>query len=145
MDMKISINILLLLFFLTSACSETVDSEYSTLDVARKENAIRTGMLPEWLPDTSRQIKVAFDISSNEKILTFQFKTAEGWNPLDLCKQIDPFDPPKPTITRTWWPEDVPSNKTAAPQLTFYTCESGDSFLAANLKGGQAFYWNTKI
>ncbi len=142
--MKISISALILLLFSISACSETVDSEYSTLDVARKENAIRTGLLPEWLPTTSRQIMVAYDVSTDERILTFQYKTAEGWNPLEICKQIDPLDPPRPHISRPWWPEDIPANKTSTPRHTFYTCESGDSFLAAHPKGGQAYYWNIK-
>ena len=142
--MKTSVSILILLLFLISACSDIVDTEYSTLDVARKENAIRTGLIPEWLPDTSRQIMVAYDINTNEKILAFQYKIAEGWNPLEICERIDPLDLPKPQISRSWWPEDVPANKTSTPQHTFYTCENGDSFLAAHPKVGQAFYWNTK-
>ena len=142
--MKPSVNILILLFFLISACSETVDSEYSTLDIAKKENAIRTGLIPEWLPDTSRQIKVAFDISTNEKILAFQYKVAEGWNLLKICEPIDSFDPPKPQLNRSWWPEDVPVNNGSTPRHTFYTCENGESFLAVHPKVGQVFYWNTK-
>ena len=143
--MKTSVNILILLLFSISACSETVDSAYSTLDVARKENAIRTGLIPEWLPDTSNQIMVAYNISTNEKILSFQYKIAEGWNPLEICKPIDPFDSPKPQLNRSWWPEDVPANKNSTSRHNFYTCENGESFLAAQPKVGQAFYWNTKI
>jgi len=142
--MKTSVNILIVLLFLISACSETVDSEYSTLEVAKKENAIRTGLIPEWLPDTSREIKVAYDISTNEKIVAFQYKITEGWNPLKICEQIDPSDPPKSKFNRSWWPEDVPGNKDSTSRYTYYTCENGDSFLAAHPKGGQAFYWNTK-
>ena len=143
--MKTSVNILILLLFSISACSETVDSAYSTLDVAKKENAIRTGLIPEWLPDTSNQIMVAYNISTNEKILSFQYKIAEGWNPLEVCKQIAPFDSPKPKLNRSWWPEDVPGNENSTPRHNFYTCENGESFLAAHPKVGQAFYWNTKI
>jgi hypothetical protein len=142
--MKPSVNILILLFFLISACSETVDSEYSTLDIAKKENAIRTGLIPEWLPDTSRQIKVAFDISTNEKILAFQYKMNEGWNLLGICEEIDAFDPPKPQLNRDWWPEDVPANRASPPRHTFYKCENGGSFLAVHPKIGKVFYWNTK-
>ena len=108
--MKTSANIWILLFFVISGCSEIVDSEYSSLGIARKENAIRTGMLPEWLPDTSRQIKVAYDISTNEKILVFEYKITEGWDPLDICKPVDPADPPKPHISRSWWPEGMPGS-----------------------------------
>ena len=143
--MKTSANILILLILLLSACSETVDSTYSTLDVARKENAIRTGLIPEWLPDTSKQIMVAYDIGTDEKILTFQYKVAEGWNPLNVCEQIDPSDSPKPQINREWWPADVPSKHPSNSRLNVYTCESGDSFLAAHPKVGEAFYWNTRI
>ncbi len=139
--MKTSISILIVLLFFVSACSETVDSEYSTLDVARKENAIRTGLLPGWLPSSSRKITVAYDVGTNEKILAFQYKTDEGWNPLEKCKQIEPADPPKPHIARPWWPEDIP----ASSRHTYYTCDGGDSYLAAQQKSGQAFYWNTKI
>ncbi len=142
--MKASVNILILLLFLLSACSETVDSEYSNLEVAKKENAIRTGLVPDWLPDTSREIKVAYDIGTNEKILAFQFKVTEGWNPLKICEQIDPSDPPKPKLNRTWWPEDIHDNKKSTPRYAYYSCENGDSFLAARPKDGQAFYWNTK-
>lgn len=142
--MKTSVNILTLLLFSISACSEIVDSEYSTLDVAKKENAIRTGLIPEWLPDTSRNIKVAFDIGTNEKILGFQYKTVEGWNPSDICEKIDPIDPPKPQLTRSWWPEDVPANAASTPRYVFYTCDNGNSFLAAHPKAGKGFYWNTK-
>lgn len=141
--MKNSVNILIVLILFISACSETVDSVYSTLDVARKENAIRTGLIPEWLPDTSKQIMVAYDISTNEKILTFQYKITEGWNPLEICEQIDPFDLPKPQINRAWWPEDVPANQSSNSRMNFYTCDSGDFFLAAHPKVGEAFYWNT--
>ena len=143
--MKTSAYIWILLLFSISGCSEIVDSEYSSLGIARKENAIRTGMLPEWLPDTSRQIKVAYDISTNEKILAFQYKITEGWDPLDICERVDPADPPKPQISRSWWPEDVPANNVSTPQHTFYSCENGDSYLAAHPKVGQAFYWNTKL
>ena len=143
--MKTSASILIVLTLLISACSETVDSVYSTLDVARKENAIRTGLVPEWLPDTSKQIMVAYDISTNEKILTFQYKIAEGWNPLNVCQQIDPSDSPKPQIQREWWPEDVPGKSSSKSRLNFYSCDSGDSYLAAHPKVGEAFYWNTRI
>lgn len=143
--MKASVNILILLLFSISACSETVDTEYSTLDVANKQNAIRTGLIPEWLPTTSRKITVAYDISTNEKILSFQYKMTEGWNPLEICEQIDPLDPPKPQISRPWWPEDVPATKASSPRHTFYTCENGEFYLAAHPKAGQVFYWNTKI
>ncbi len=139
--MKNSVNILILLLFSISACSEIVDSEYSTLDMARKKNAIRTGLIPDWLPDTSRQLIVALDVGTGEKILTFQYKTAEGWNPMELCKQIEPLESPKPHISREWWPENISANATH----TFYACENGDSFLAAHPKGGKAFYWNTKV
>jgi len=142
--MKTSVNILVLLLFFLPACSEIVDSEYSNLDAAKKENAIRTGLLPDWLPNTSRQIQVAYDISTNEKILAFQYKPTEGWNPRKNCKQIDPFDPPKPKLSRAWWPKDVPGNKDSTPRHTYYTCDNGDSYLAAHPKVGQAFYWNTK-
>ncbi len=142
--MKTSVNILILLLFSFSACSETVDSEYSTLDEARKKNAIRTGLIPEWLPDTSQQIKVAFDISTNEKILTFQYTIAEGWNPLEICEQIDSFAPPTPQLNRSWWPKDVPTHNGSLPRHTFYTCENGGSFLAVHPQVGQVFYWNTK-
>jgi len=141
--MKTSVKILILLLFSISACSETVDSEYASLDAARKKNAIRTGLIPEWLPDTSRLIKVAFDINTNEKLVAFQYKSAEGWNPLKICKQIDPFDAPKPQLSRPWWPEDVPANQTSTPRHTFYTCENGKSYLATHPKVGQAFYWKT--
>jgi len=142
--MKTSVTILTLLLFAISACSEIVDSEYSTLDVAKKENAIRTGLIPDWLPDTSRQIKVAFDIGTSEKILVFQYKMAEHWNPSDICEQIDPVEPSKPQLTRPWWPEDIPTKKASTSRYNFYSCENGDSFLAAHQKVGQVFYWNTK-
>ncbi|MDH5426605.1 MAG: hypothetical protein OEZ57_00450 [Nitrospirota bacterium] len=142
--MKTSVN-LIVLCFLVAACSQAVDSEYSSLDAARKENAIRTGLLPEWLPESSRQISVAYDVGTNEKIVSFHYKSAEGWDPQELCKKIDPFDPPKPKIARPWWPEDVPATQASTPQLTFFACENGGSFLATNLKSGQAYYWNTKI
>lgn len=142
--MKISVNILILLLFSISACSDAVDSEYSTLDAAKKENAIRTGLIPDWLPETSRQIMVAYDVSTDEKLVAFQYKITEGWNPREKCKQIEPFDPPKPKLNRPWWPEDIPANKTSTPPHTFYTCENGGSSLAVHPKVGQAFYWNTK-
>jgi len=97
------------------------------------------------LPETSRQIVVAYDVATDEKIVSFHYKAADGWNPQELCKKIDPFEPPKPKVSRPWWPEDVPATKTSTPQLTFFACENGRSFLATNLKGGQAYYWNTKI
>ncbi len=143
--MKTSAKIIILLLLLNAACSETVDSQYSNLDAAKKENAIRTGLLPDWLPSTSRQITVAYDISTNEKILAFQYKDSEGWNPLDICKKIDPLDPPKPHISRSWWPEDIPANAASSARHIFYTCENGKSFFAAQPDGGQGFYWNTRI
>ena len=81
----------------------------------------------------------------NEKILAFQYKITEGWDPLEICERVDPADPPKPHISRSWWPEDVPANAVSTPRHAFYTCENGDSYLAAHPKVGQAFYWNTKL
>jgi len=142
--MKPSVNILIVLLFAISACSEVVDSEYSTLVVAKQEKAIATGLVPDWLPKSTRQIKVAYDISTNEKILTFHYKTNEGWNPLKECETVDPYYPPKPKLKRAWWPEDIPATKDSNSRHSFFTCEDGDSFLAAHPKGGEAFYWNTK-
>ena len=140
--MKFYTGTLVLILFTVPACTETFDAEYSSLQVAREKNAVKTGLVPNWLPETSQQIKVTYDLDTNEIILAFQYKITEGWNPPLICNPIGPFDTPEPKLQRSWWPQDVPANHFSAYRHTYYNCKKGNSFLAILPDVGEAFYWN---
>jgi hypothetical protein len=87
------------------ACRETRESFYPTLADAVKAGEVTHGWLPDYLPGSSRNIYLLYDITSSETWCAFEFSPddSEGlqekmWDDLRPIKSIG-----NPGVS--WWPD----------------------------------------
>jgi hypothetical protein len=98
---------LLLLFMMSVACSERIESTYPALADARRDGAITRGWLPTFLPEGSRNIREIHIWDTNQSWATFEFlpsdvtplRAALG-HPVSVAGMNDVADP-----RVRWWPD----------------------------------------
>jgi hypothetical protein len=64
---------------LAAGCSETFESHYANWQEARKEGMFERGWLPDWLPPSAADIRVIYNLDTNER--AFSFSVRPGWSP----------------------------------------------------------------
>ncbi|MDA3643674.1 hypothetical protein OU416_06380 [Saccharopolyspora indica] len=111
-----------------TGCASADESEHSFADVAavRQANDGPAGWVPPWLPESTTDIKVKFNLDTNVSIITGKLGGAPL--PEQACKPAAETATPK--VTADWWPNPL-------PQSTTYHC--GDFFAVAD--GDQVYAW----
>ena len=98
-----------------SACSSSNrrESFYSTLADADKDGAITRGWIPEFLPESSRNVHEIHEISPEAEWCGFEFVPAK---PQSLRKNLRSIEALPPSMTRVpdpgvqWWPKVLMGN-----------------------------------
>lgn len=134
--------VILVAVFAVSGCDETRETYYPTYRAAVSAGAISRGWIPGWLPKSARDIHEKHDIATNQRMLAFRFNGSERVAVGNVCEPIGPFKAKGPPFRVSWWPGDVPARRLSTYRHSFYSCESGTSFLALSEKRGEGFYWS---
>lgn len=124
--------------FLLSACVETFDSRYASIEEAVADDAISRGWIPGWLPGSSRNIRETHNIDTNSYMIRFEFPEGERVTVPAECVQTQPKALPQPPFSRRWWPSDVPGKGSEAHRHTYFRC-SEKQFVA--IGRGEAYIW----
>jgi hypothetical protein len=107
---------MLLLMALTTSC-DVVDDIYPDFDAAQRDNALRRGWLPSWLPKSATDIKSRQDIDRNDYSFAFAMPANEALDLPENCTAV--VNPPAPTTRLPNFPKDIESyqNIMQCPEL----------------------------
>ena len=121
---------------------EQPEANYGSFESAKSSGAIEAGWIPEWLPESSKNIMEAHDVDTNEQHLSFKFAPNELWVPPPSCGPIQPFSAPMPRLQKPWWPSDTLRGKNElGTGLSFFKCHN--LYLAIHIEQGYGFIWRT--
>lgn len=111
-----------------TGCGSIDESEHSYPDLAavRLANDGPSGWVPRWLPESTTDIRVKFDLDTNVSIITGKLGGASL--PEQVCAPA--ADAATPKVTADWWPDPL-------PRSTTYAC--GDFFAVTD--GDQVYAW----
>jgi hypothetical protein len=90
-----------------AACGHDHEPFYSSLADADKNGEITRGWVPEFLPKSSRDIHLAYDLSPSREWCGFQFDPADSASLNDKLKPADQLPESVRTIPNprvSWWP-----------------------------------------
>jgi hypothetical protein len=125
--------------------SDIVQMDFRDLSEAKEEGVLREGgWLPQFLPSTSKNIRLRYDVDTNEVWVAFQWDGA----------QLQPFDAQCTRISsgeltlarkrpRTWWPTFLSKESATTPTPTafeYFKCSDG-GFAALSSRDENSYYW----
>lgn len=142
---------------LLQACGNKQESSYATLAEASKAGEITRGWIPDYLPASSRAIRIVYDPSSPRTWCSFAFSPADSHSlkkyltgvsvlPQRLKRLDGPF--------ASWWPDflrgDLDIAKFRADGFDAYVAEEPDVqsntdlvLFAIDWSKGRAFFYRT--
>ncbi len=95
----------LLLF---NSCGEVRDAHYGTLEAARAADAVNQGWIPAGLPADARDIRLRWDIETNQTWLAFTTDSAASLDSLAGARleALEPKHVHYPDFSQAkWWPK----------------------------------------
>jgi len=137
--------VFIVLFNLAGCSPDIVEKDLSDLREAREKGVLKEGgWLPELLPASSREIRLRYDVDTNEVWIGFDRSAAE-LAPMDReCAPVDPGSIVFPRkVPWLWWPDELtgdPATPKAGKRFDFYRCRDGGVVAVAS-GGGRSFYW----
>lgn len=128
MNVKRSLIALAVAATVVTGCAATGEGERSYADLAavRLANDVPAGWVPRWLPESTTDIRVKFNLDTNVSITTGKLGGASL--PEQVCTPA--ADAATPKVTADWWPSSL-------PQATTYEC--GDFFAITD--ADQVYVW----
>ena len=140
------------LLLLIGACRnlEVVTESYGTIADARAAGAVDRGWLPQGLPESTRELRIAHDLDSNRRWGLFNFPPAEAGAlrarlGAEISLEGQTCNPPRRI---EWWPvllrETLDHEQIKATGLRAYTGAETDLIIAVNWDQGRAYYWTNE-
>jgi hypothetical protein len=88
-----------------AACGHDHEPFYSSLADADKNGEITRGWVPEFLPKSSRDIRLAYDLSPSREWCGFQFDPADSATLKGTLRPADHLVRTIPNPHVSWWPQ----------------------------------------
>jgi hypothetical protein len=142
------------LFLVALTCCAGLNSQtysFATLDEARRAGAIANGWVPEGLPPSSHDIRVAQVPKTSQHWGIINFPRSEESSLRGLLQadeaplQGEHSDMP---ARIEWWPVvlrgELDASRVAATGLKAYRSKSGELLFAVNWNQGRAYYWRAR-
>jgi hypothetical protein len=126
---------------LAMGCGETRDAAYEDIAQAVRDGAVQRGWVPTWLPKSSREIHLTYNLDTNASMLSLRYSKQENWVPPSQCSNIGRITLPPPPFSRNWWPGDIPPSRLATHRHAFLYCAQDNLYIAVLSNGGQAYIW----
>lgn len=130
-----------LVLYILVGCDEQNESFYATLVDAEEDGAIRRGIIPENLPESSYNIATSFDIDTNE--IWGEFSHQEGGKISvreDGCFNLERLETKFPRKRVSWWPKQLsPEAKKPNSDFIFYRCPERRYIAISN--SGKGYFW----
>lgn len=136
-----------LVLFGLAACdgldSPVQNSRYATLDALKRDGGDQKGWVPPWLPSTSTNILEAHRADAPVNSMRLSFSPHETWPLPATCEAAGPGPIPKPALTPSWWPRNVPSDSRDRTGYAYFNCtmDTGRAILAIDRNSGTLLFW----
>lgn len=94
-------------------------------------------------PSTATDIKIKYNLDTNQRILTFSYPGNFDFQRIQHCRQMPMPEVPWPGMKAGWWPRELtPNNLPATPRHSFYDCRREEGIFALNPRQNRAFFWS---
>ena len=130
-----------------AACGsrDIVDETYADLAEATSKGAIREGgWLPSFLPPSSSNIRLRYNMDTNEVWASLNWDGTNRGSLDDSCKHAEPNQAQFPQRAPSWWPQemtrDAVKNPPAAETEILECADRGLIALQKDQK--RAYYWS---
>jgi hypothetical protein len=136
----------------SAACSDVIESTYSSATDAKDRGAVERGWVPALLNQETFGIRETHNIDTNEVWGTFQF--TQGKNPVDPSK-VTPVSDEDATKRHfrepdvNWWPSMLHSPVAAAnlsrAGFRVYADSEAKVFFAYHIESGIGYFWSATV
>jgi hypothetical protein len=134
------------------------DSAYTNLAEAHSAGAAQKGWLPDFLPPSTRDIRLRDNVSTNQLWMSFKMDSDDTQALFEHCMKVSRNEirpPEEPGVG--WWPDslvgrwhDGTISFVGGAEFQYLKCSrragapphsSYDGWLAVNPRSGAAYYW----
>jgi hypothetical protein len=134
---------------MAAACErmETTEDAHPDLQAAINAGVMQKGWIPQFLPPSTRDIRLSSNLDTNEVWLHFSMNSSDRGSIENACRpsQRAEMTFPRRTVAR-WWPGALTEERRSAQRqeasYLFYHCEDGGS-IAVEEGWRSVFYWNS--
>lgn len=132
-----------------TACSDLVESSYSSMVDAKRAGAVDRGWLPPFVPEGARGIREIHNVDTNETWCVFELPTEEVVSLRGALSVVTPNEVSSRRVRRpgvSWWPEvlagalDLKAIEGAGLELY----KSGFILVAIDKQRGRAFFYRER-
>lgn len=133
--------------FCLAACSprDVVDETYADLAEATSKRAIREGgWLPSFLPPSSSNIRLRYNIDTNEVWASLNWDGANRGSLDESCKRAEMSQAQFPQRAPSWWPQEMTrdaAKKPTAAEMEILEC-ADRGLVALHRDQKRAYYWS---
>ena len=121
---------------------EGTSSRFSDRQEAEAAEMFAKGWLPQWLPQSSENLREKHVHDTSASILRFEYDTAKDAPPFGgACEPTERKRVESPRVDAWWWP-DAPTLR-SMPHL--YDCRDDSGYLAVPAEGGIAYFWRASL
>lgn len=135
-------NILLLVVFVSIGIfisrSETIERRFADAVAARQESG---GWIPPALPDRSTQIRLKYNLDTNQRISRFANAGGLDYLLVTQCRQVPVTDVRWPKLKASWWPADL-RGAGGTPRHTFFACPADHGTYAYDPYNKEGYFWS---
>ena len=133
-----------LLIAVQVACSDRYTRHFESVDDVRREGVIERGWVPSWLPQTSSNITLTYDLDTNDVWITFVLAqdSQVGLRKSLVASRVDGTVVRQPTIP---WPAfltgSLEQDEIERNGYEIFASADRRWFMALNRSDGRAYLW----
>jgi len=143
--------LLVLIGLVMYVCNDRREEHYSRL--AAGGDAMARGWLPRWIASDATDIRVLYDLDTNETWGVFKFGEAGSHEVADACKEVLETSVPFPrSRPAKWWPAELVNTSETSAGYRIMKCqersvdkpgqwETSDAFAAVKSSANAAYFW----
>jgi hypothetical protein len=131
--------VVLLLLGLLAACDRGTNYSFSTYKEARQDTSVVGASVPDFLPESSRDIKGWYSVELNEQIVEFAYSAKDESL---LVASFRPISAAEETAAKSEFQKYRWSNANTGRPLHFYKKEMKGRVEHLAIDGTHAYYWS---
>lgn len=134
--------IIVLLLALFTACDRGTNYSFSTYKEAKQDTSVLGASIPDFLPESSRDIKGWYSVELNEQIVEFSYSSK------DESLLVDSFNPvytAEETVAKNEFQKYRWNATNSGQRLRFYKKQSVGRVEYLATDGSRAYYWSRPI
>lgn len=125
---------------------ESRENSYVDYEAAMNAGEMSRGWIPAYIPKSAKEIRLKYNIDTNQVWLFFRFNSSDIGLLLHSCEESIQNEINYPRESPNWWSKDlrvvsIDKNKLESSSFLFLKCTDKGS-MAIDDKRNQAYYWH---